>query len=347
MPPRLPPGKVNAGERPLPRGMEHCVLCGACSDACPTAARELVGSHMTVDELLPLLLRDRLFYDDSGGGVTFSGGEPLLQFEFLPKPSQPAGPNDSIPRGHCGFVPTSICWQSRRSRTCSSSTSNASTPIKHRHYTGASNDLILQNLQALGRVHPNIWVRVPVIPGINDTRDELDADARLTASLAGVRQVNLLPYHRTGVRKSERLGKNGFLAGLQPPTAEASRMLLRFSGATGSKPSPAANHCHERAHCQTPPTEPRYAAVHLRRARRLLTGFTRPTTADIPSPSCAPGPSCIFAEHKTIYIGEDELIVGERGPAPKVRPHFPRADLPQPRGSAHPEFASQDLVSRG
>jgi pyruvate formate lyase activating enzyme len=91
---------------------------------------------------------------------------------------------------------------------------------QHRQHTGVSNELILQNLQALSRIHSNIWVRVPVIPGINDARAELDAAARFASSLVGVRQVNLLPYHRTGVRKSERLGRNGSLTDLQPPSSK-------------------------------------------------------------------------------------------------------------------------------
>ena len=217
-----PHGEVIDGSALLPRVMEQCVFCGACSDACPTAARELVGRRMTVDELLPLLLRDRVFYDDSGGGITFSGGEPLLQFEFLAEALAAC----RTERMHtavdtAGFCPTEHLLEIAPVTDLFLFDLKCHNGDRHRQYTGASNDLILQNLQALSRVHSNIWVRVPIIPEINDTREELEAAARLTASLAGVRQVNLLPYHRTGVRKSERLGKNGFLAGLQPPSAEA------------------------------------------------------------------------------------------------------------------------------
>jgi pyruvate formate lyase activating enzyme len=213
---------LTQGSAPLPRTVEHCDLCGACCDACPTAARELVGRRMTVDELLPLLLRDRVYYDDSGGGVTFSGGEPLLQFEFL---AQALAACRSV-KLHtavdtAGLCPTPHLLAIAPLTDLFLFDLKCTDADRHQRYTGAPNDLILQNLQALSRIHSNIWMRIPVIPGVNDTREELDAAARLTASLAGVRQVNLLPYHRSGVRKSERLGKQGFLGGLQPPSAEA------------------------------------------------------------------------------------------------------------------------------
>ena len=219
---RVCPHAVVGQGSALPRVMEQCTLCGACSDACPTAAREMVGRNMTVAELLPILLRDRVFYDDSGGGVTFSGGEPLLQFDFLA---------EALAACRAERVHTAVDTAGH----CPTAHLLAIAPLtdlflfdlkcvdsdRHRQFTGVPNELILQNLQALSRIHSNIWIRVPVIPGINDSRSELDSAARLTASLAGVRQVNLLPYHRTGVRKSERLGKDGFLTGLQPASAEA------------------------------------------------------------------------------------------------------------------------------
>ena len=92
---------------------------------------------------------------------------------------------------------------------------------KHRHYTGVSNALILENLQALGRAHGRIWLRVPIIPGINDDPADLEAAARFAATVPGVRQVNLLPFHRTGLPKARRLGQDNGLADVQPPSAEA------------------------------------------------------------------------------------------------------------------------------
>ena len=92
---------------------------------------------------------------------------------------------------------------------------------KHRHYTGVSNGLILENLQALGRSHGRIWLRVPIIPGINDAPADLEAAAQFAATVPGVRQVNLLPFHRTGLPKSLRLGQDSSLADVQPPSTTA------------------------------------------------------------------------------------------------------------------------------
>jgi pyruvate formate lyase activating enzyme len=91
---------------------------------------------------------------------------------------------------------------------------------KHQHYTGVSNVRILSNLQALGAAHEQIWIRVPVIPGINDSERELKVLARFAASLPSVRQVNLLPYHRNGLPKACRLGRFSPLAEVEPPSAE-------------------------------------------------------------------------------------------------------------------------------
>ena len=103
---------------------------------------------------------------------------------------------------------------------------------KLRRYTGVSNALILDNLQALGRVHGQIWLRVPVIPGINDDEAGLEAAARFAAAVPGVQQVNLLPFHRTGLPKSRRLGRDSGLAEVQPPSPEAmKRALESFAGA--------------------------------------------------------------------------------------------------------------------
>jgi pyruvate formate lyase activating enzyme len=186
-----------------------------------------------------------LFYDDSGGGVSFSGGEPLLQFEFLAEALAAC----RAEKLHTAVDTSGLCPTPHLLEIASITDLflfdlKCIDADRHRRYTGAANDLVLQNLQALSRIHSNIWVRVPVVPGVNDTPEELDAAARLTASLAGVRQVNLLPYHRAGVRKSERLGMNGFLAGLQPPSAAwrvTATIFAIFRRSCGKRSSPEPN----------------------------------------------------------------------------------------------------------
>jgi len=108
---------------------------------------------------------------------------------------------------------------------------------RHRAATGQSNRLILDNLEALAAVHPRIWIRIPVVPGLNDDETDLECMARFLEALPGVRRVELLPYHRTGVAKFARLGLDYPLAGLAPPTGqrlEALAAIFRARGLTAA-----------------------------------------------------------------------------------------------------------------
>jgi pyruvate formate lyase activating enzyme len=106
---------------------------------------------------------------------------------------------------------------------------------RHVEYTGVSNAPIIENLELLGQFHDNIWIRVPVIPGVNDGRDQLEEMARFVAAVPGVRQVNLLPYHSTGKMKFQRLGQTYPMADLQPPSAAHMAAAVSIFKAFGLK----------------------------------------------------------------------------------------------------------------
>ncbi len=215
---------------------DSCRRCGACVESCPTGARQMTGSRMTVEEVMTEILKDRIFHEDSSGGVTFSGGEPLMQPEFLAallKACRRVGVRTALDT--CGFAPRKDLLGSAMLSDLVLYDVKAVDDALHRELTGVSNQSILENLEALSREHPNLWLRVPVIPGVNDSPEEFEAMARLAASLPGVRQVNLLPYHRTGIQKFRRLGREYRLPEVTPPSDEAIAAAVEYFRARGVK----------------------------------------------------------------------------------------------------------------
>ncbi len=217
-----PEAKPNGRLVALPPGHPDCRLCGACAEACPTQARQIVGREMNVRQVLEEVLKDRVFYEASGGGVTFSGGEPLAQPEFL---------RELLVACRAEGLHTAVdtCGMAAREHL------EAIIPLtdlflydlkvlddtKHRRFTRVSNAAILENLRRLGQAHKEIWVRVPIVPGFNDSPADLGATARFVTEITGVRQVNLLPFHPTGLDKLRRLGRANEMAAMAPPAAEA------------------------------------------------------------------------------------------------------------------------------
>jgi pyruvate formate lyase activating enzyme len=227
------PGALG-GHGSLPTQNPDCLLCAACVEACPTGARQLIGRTMTVAEVVSEVLRDRIFYEDSGGGVTFSGGEPLAQPQFLLallETCRADGVHTVLDT--TGFARQELLLAAARHAALLLYDLKAFDESRHRKLTGVSNQAILENLKALDAAHDNIWLRIPVVPGFNDDLADLGRTARFAADLRHVTQVNLLPFHRTGLHKVARLGLSHALDGVETPSADLMRQAAALFEAAG------------------------------------------------------------------------------------------------------------------
>jgi pyruvate formate lyase activating enzyme len=199
-----------------------CTRCGSCVEACPADARELVGRHCEIDELVDELERDRVFFEASGGGVTFSGGEPLAQSEFLKKcliECRRRGLHTAVDT--CGLAPRAILLEVAEVADLVLYDLKHMDPDRHRTETGADNRIILDNLRALSETGAELWIRVPLIPGFNDDCGNLEATGAFLERLSRRHRVFVLPYHGIANGKRSRLEDVGKRADVAPPEAEA------------------------------------------------------------------------------------------------------------------------------
>ena len=200
---------------------EKCTLCGACAEACYAEAREIVGREMTVAQVMAEIERDVPFYDESGGGVTFSGGEPLAQRDFLLALLRACREKEiHTAVDTCGFATWETFDNIREYVGLFLYDLKLMDAAKHQKFTGVSNGLILRNLQALSQRGHDIFLRVPIIPGINDDDEEVRRIGAFAAALPRLERVDILPYHRAGVEKYGRLNEVYELPETRPPSDE-------------------------------------------------------------------------------------------------------------------------------
>lgn len=184
-----------------------CVHCGKCSEVCYPEACVIVGKRMTPDMVFEEVLKDELFYCNSGGGITLGGGEPLTQSEFatmILMRCKSKGIHTAVETAGYGS------WRKLKDMMRYTDLFlfdvKHLNSIKHLEYTGVDNQSILCNLRNLVRGGKEVIIRTPVIPGFNDTREEIGRIARYGTEL-GIHTMHLLPYHRYGTGKYGLLGR--------------------------------------------------------------------------------------------------------------------------------------------
>ncbi len=215
------------------RRPERCIHCGGCEkgESCPTGAREAVGQTYPLDALSALLMRDRVFYDGSGGGVTLSGGEPMAQEGgYVPAlVRRLARRGIRVAIDTCGHAPYALFEAMLPYVDTFLYDIKAIDPALHARYTGVSNELILANARRLSADGAHINLRVPVIPGVNADDAEMGRIIRFARENMRAEQVNLLPYHALGRDKAARLEgrESAPTADFVEPTPEAMRAVQR------------------------------------------------------------------------------------------------------------------------
>ena len=215
-----PQGAIHLEETPV-TDLALCQDCGMCAQACLPGARELVGRVAGVSELLSEIERDVVFYDQSGGGVTLTGGEPLMQPRFAIELLRACQAHDiHTVLDTSGYASWTVVEQAARHTNLFLYDLKLMDETRHRQYTGVSNRLILSNLQRLSAGGARIIVRIPLIPGVNDDEHNLKLTRQFLAGLPHLVGVEVLPYHDIAAAKYSALGLTYRLPELASPSAE-------------------------------------------------------------------------------------------------------------------------------
>lgn len=197
---------------------ETCTQCGACAQVCYPQARVVTGNVMQVDEVLAQVMRDRRYYENSGGGITLSGGEVSVQWEFaaaILREAKKKYLNTAIETS--GYAPWDHLHALIENTDLVLFDIKHMSPEKHKQYTGVDNARILENLRRIVEDGKHAIVRIPLIPGHNDDVENLEETARFVRSLGGIQEIHILPYHQLGISKYALMGQEYALPDLKPP----------------------------------------------------------------------------------------------------------------------------------
>jgi pyruvate formate lyase activating enzyme len=207
---------------------ELCAKCGECVDVCVSEARAVVGNEMNVEEVMKEIRKDVTFFHQSGGGVTFSGGEPLLQHEFLLellKVCRHEGIHTTVDT--TGFTSAAIMKSIAEYADLFLYDLKLLNDKMHHEYTGVSNQFVLENLRLLAELKKKVIVRIPLIPTVNDDEESIRSVGSFIGSLQTIQEIHILPYHRSGIEKYQRIGLEYNMTSLAVPSQEVLQSAVR------------------------------------------------------------------------------------------------------------------------
>ena len=186
---------------------DQCTACGKCTEQCYAQALEIIGKEKNVTEVITEVMQDKAFYDNSGGGITISGGEPMAQFEFtkaLLMEAKKHGLHTCLDT--CGYTEFKKYKEILENVDIFLYDLKETDPFRHKEYTGVGLDLILENLQKLDDAGAKIYLRCPLIPGMNTRTEHIEAIAKIAKKLNNLLEIDIMPYHPLGESKQKRLG---------------------------------------------------------------------------------------------------------------------------------------------
>lgn len=205
---------------------QNCIQCGICINTCPNHALKIFGQQMTSEEIIKIVEKDRDFYERSGGGITVSGGEPMMQFEALRQLLQQA---KEIGLHVCldtsGQADTKKYEEIAKYVDIFLFDYKLTDPEEHKRYTGVANTLILHNLERLCQKGSQIYLRCPIIPGINDNESHYRAIGKLSRQYNNIQQINLMTYHDMAKGKAQQIGECYALSEIKTITSEGKKAI--------------------------------------------------------------------------------------------------------------------------
>lgn len=198
-----------------------CTTCGRCAELCPAKALSIIGKKMSVSEIIREVLKDIDFYAHNSGGLTISGGEPFFQAEGLQtllKEAKNRGLHVCVETS--GYTPTHIMELAVPYVDLFLFDWKLTNIVKHKRFTGQSNELIRNNLKRINELGAHLRLRCPIIPGINDTEDHFNGIATLANSFHGIQEIDIEPYHKFGLDKYRMVDFDSHLNIDEEPSSE-------------------------------------------------------------------------------------------------------------------------------